>query len=173
MIPVLDTARLRLRGWQHDDFDAYAAFRGDAELLRYTMGGVRDRAASWASMCEAIGQWTLRGYGVFAFEERASGRVAGYSGLWHPFDLPEPELTWSLFSGFHGKGYATEAARRVQIWAHEEVGLPPLMSFVHPDNVPSVRVAERLGATLEKRGQLWGEDRLVYRHVVPALEQVP
>ena len=34
-------------------------------------------------------------------------------------------------------------------WAAEDLSLPPLFSFVHPDNAPSRRVAERLGATLE------------------------
>ena len=172
MIPVLEIERLRLRGWQRGDFDAYAAFRADPEMAGRLPGGPLDRTASWNKLCETIGQWTLRGYGIFALEERESGHLAGYSGLWHPVDLEEPELTWGLFAGFHGRGYATEAARAVQHWAHEEAGLPPLMSFVHPDNTPSIRVAERLGATLERRGKLRGLDRLVYRHVVPSFEPI-
>ncbi len=75
---------------------------------------------------------------------------------------------WSLCKGFEGKGYAIEAARRVQLWAHEK-GLQALMSFVHPENLPSQSsVAKRLGATLLSPTILRGEPRLRFRHILPS-----
>ena len=159
----LTTERLTLRQWRFEDFEPLAAFLGDAELSRYRTGPI-DRLAAWQFFCGQLGQWPLRGYGVFAVEPRGSSAVIGYSGLWHPVIFDEPELTWSLFAGHHGKGYATEMAARVQRWAAESLDLPPLMSLVHPDNTPSRKVAERLGARVEKETEFRGQPRLVYRH---------
>lgn len=167
MIPVLESERLILRGWERADFPAYSAFCADAERNRYT-GGAMDAFRAWGSFAARIGEWVLNGYGMFVIEPKDEPRMAGFAGLWHPAALDEPELAWSLFEGFEGKGYATEAARRVQIWAARELGLPPLMSFVHPDNRPSQAVAKRLGATPMAPTELRGEPRLTYRHVLPA-----
>ncbi len=116
-----------------------------------------------------IGFWTFRGYGTFAVADIASDEALGFAGLWHPPDLDEPELCWSLFPDAEGRGYATEAALGARDWAYKALGLPPLMSFIHPDNAPSQSVASRLGATFKRNTSLRGSPRLVYRHVMPSL----
>jgi RimJ/RimL family protein N-acetyltransferase len=147
------------------DFDPFAAFVGDGEINRYRGSGkAMNRAEAWNFLCEKIGQWPLRGYGIFAAEETRSGKLAGWCGLWHPIQLDEPELAWSLFPAAQGKGFATEAAEHVMRWSAHDLGLPPLFSFVHPDNHPSRKVAERLGATPEGNTQFRGQPRLLFRH---------
>lgn len=162
-IPILETERLRLRHWETRDFDAYAALRTDGELQRYVGGSVSKQKA-WEDFCAAPGQWALRGFGVFLVAEKESDQAAGFAGLWYPPDIAEPELCWSLFPGHTGKGYATEAAAEAKRWANEELGLPPLMSFVHPDNLASQKVAERLGARFVEKTTLRGSPRFFYRH---------
>ena len=166
MIPELATERLILRPWNRDDFTAFAAFHGDRELTRY-IGGPSSTVEAWRGFCAMVGEWDLNGIGMFAVEVRATGQLAGYAGLWFPIDLKEPELCWGLFEGFSGKGYATEAARRVQVWAQQVLGLPALMSFIHPDNFASQKVAERLGAVCEGETELRGSPRLFMRHKLP------
>jgi len=109
------------------------------------------------------GQWALRGTGGYAIEERSLNKVIGMTGLWHPYDFSEPELYWSIFRGFHGKGYATEAAAAVRDWAINVKGIS-VMSFVSPENIPSIRVAERLGAIRDANSALGGVSKLVFRH---------
>lgn len=166
MIPELHTERLIMRGWRREDFPAFAAFYGDPALTRH-IGGARKIGEIWQGFCALIGEWELNGMGAFALEVRASGELAGYAGLWFPPDIAEPELCWGLFEGFHGRGYATESARAVQVWAQRSLGLPALMSFVHPENAASRKVAERLGAVLECETELRGEPRLFMRHLLP------
>ncbi|MFY0615342.1 MAG: GNAT family N-acetyltransferase [Hyphomicrobiaceae bacterium] len=165
MTVELETERLRLRQWRPDDIEPMALFLADEDANRYRGAGrglTRDEA--WNHLCSTIGQWTLRGYGEFAVTETETGQLVGWAGLWHPSLLDEPELAWSLFPQAQGRGYATEAASRVMRWAAEDLRLPPLFSFVHPDNTPSRKLAERLGAVLEGKTVFRGEPRLVYRH---------
>ncbi len=161
----LETARMRLRPWCGDDFPSLATFLADDEVNAYRGPGrgiSRDEA--WTVLLEFAGQWPLRGYGIFAVEEKTTQRLIGWSGLWHPASLEEPELAWSLFPDAHGHGYAAEAATEVLSWANAVLNLPPLFSFVHPDNHPSRKLAERLGATCERRVEFRGQPRLFYRH---------
>ncbi|SEB59349.1 GNAT family N-acetyltransferase [Nitratireductor aquibiodomus] len=167
MTPVLESERLILRGWQREDFPAYAAFCADAKRTLHT-GGQKDAFQAWTAFSSMVGAWALNGYGMFAVEPKDADAVAGFVGLWHPPAIDEPELAWSLYEGFEGRGYAVEAARRVQVWAAEDLKLPPLMSFVHPDNLASQAVAKRLGAEPMSPTELRGEPRLRFRHVLPA-----
>lgn len=64
-----------------------------------------------------------------------------------------------------GKGYATEAALAARNYAFEVVGAETLVSYIHPDNEASKRLAERMGAIAEKTIELldYGP-HMVYRH---------
>ena len=62
------------------------------------------------------------------------------------------------------RGHATEAAQEVRSYAYNELGATTLVSYIAPDNVPSIRVAERLGAEHESTIVLRGEPAKVYRH---------
>jgi RimJ/RimL family protein N-acetyltransferase len=74
-----------------------------------------------------LGQWALRGYGLFAVDinELMVGRI----GILHPVDWPEPELAWTLAAPLWGQGLATEAATEVKRWAFEEFGWDRLVSY--------------------------------------------
>lgn len=162
-IPVIETDRLRLRGWEERDFPAYALLRADAGAQSY-VGPVMTRPQAWSRFCLDLGFWALRGYGTFAIADKASDEALGYTGIWYPLDFDEPELCWSLFLGQAGNGYATEAAMAARDWAYGTLDLPPLMSLIYPDNLPSKAVAGRLGAVFEKDAMLDGEPRHRYRH---------
>ncbi len=164
MIENLQTDRLILRGWTLSDFETLAEFLTDEELCKHR-GGAVDRIEASNFMSMLVGQWSLQGYGGYAIEERSLKKVIGMTGLWHPYDFTEPELFWSIFRGFHGKGYATEAASAVRDWAIEVKRLS-IMSFVSPDNKPSIRLVERLGAVRGTDTTLRGVPKHYYRHVL-------
>ncbi len=145
------------------DLDAYATIFGDPEVARYLGDGKPlDRAAAWRSLALQLGHWALRGYGLWAVEERASGRLVGRVGLLRPEGWPGLELAWALAREAWGKGYATESAGRVLAHAFAEMGVERLISLIYPANARSIRVAERLGERLEGRTALFGSEVLVY-----------
>ena len=165
-IPTLETERLRLRGWREDDLDRFAEFCA-SEVLTQFVGGTSDRRATWRRIAMYLGHWTLRGYGPWTIEEKAGGRFVGYTGLWNPEGWPEPEVIWGLMADAHGQGYATEAARRAREFAYGNLGWRTAVSFIAPENLPSRRVAQRLGAAHERDFDLFATTVGVYRHPRP------
>ena len=169
-VPLLETARLRLRGFRPEDFEAYAAMLGDLSVMRHVgQGQPHDLHGAWISLANQLGHWTLRGYGGFAVEERAGGSLIGRVGLWHPEGWPGCELAWMLARPSWGRGYATEAATAVRDWAFGLLGMPQLCSIMHPENVASKRVAAKLGATMAGEGTLLGLPVEVWRLAGPAM----
>lgn len=157
----LETERLLLRQFRQDDIDAYAAMLSDEETMRY-IGGTGDRMDAWIRMAAALGHWQLRGYGLFAVEEKASGKFIGRIGAYHPEGWPATELGWALVPAAQGFGYATEAARSCALWMFNELNLSEIISIIHPNNEASIRVAERLGEKLKTTWRYKEVDTLVY-----------
>lgn len=149
---TLQTERLTLRTWTLDDFEDFARMSADAEVMRFLAidGKPLPRFGAWQGLCATIGHWALRGFGMFAAIERSTGNFVGRVGPWHPEGWPDFEIGWTLRSEYWGKGYATEGARRCVDYAFTELQRPHLCSLILPDNVRSIRVAERLGERLER-----------------------
>ena len=161
--PVLETTRLILRAPQGGDYEPWAAF-ATSDRARY-IGGPHDRQGAWRAWGHAIGHWAMRGYGMFVFAYKtAPDAPLGMTGACYPEGWPELEVGWWLLPASQGQGYATEAARRARLYAYQTLGVSSLVSYIHPDNTPSKRVAERLGASFEKNIPLRGIQACVYRH---------
>ncbi|WP_072391415.1 GNAT family N-acetyltransferase [Hyphomicrobium sp. CS1BSMeth3] len=163
MAPVLETERLRLRSWRGDDLDTFATFMADGAETRF-IGGPLTREDTWRRIAMFIGHWALRGFGNWVIEEKASGVLAGYSGLWEPEGWQHRELMWGLLPAFRGRGYATEAAARARAYAYGELGWPTIVSYIAPENAPSRGVAERLGAKQDGSIEMRGAVVDVWRH---------
>jgi RimJ/RimL family protein N-acetyltransferase len=160
----LETERLKLRMWRESDLDDYAELTADPLVMRYLQPGKPPltRADAWRSIAFFMGHWQMRGYGHWAVEEKASGRMIGRIGFLNPEGWPGFEIGWTLARHAWGKGYATEGGRRALDYAFKELDQPHVISLIHPDNAPSIKVAERLGETLEGQTRLFEWDVLIY-----------
>jgi len=165
----LETERLRLRQFREDDLEAYAAIVADPETMTY-MEGPRSRARAWIDIAWCLGHWQLRGYGLWAAEEKASGALVGRIGLLYPADWPGLEVGWLVARSHWGRGLATEGARASLAYAFETVGAEHVVSLIRPGNAASIRVAEKLGERLEGRSDVLGDEALVYGIEHPARE---
>jgi len=158
----LETDRLRLRWFREADFPGYLEMATDPEVMKFLGGQPQTHFEAWKAMAAHIGHWYFRGYGVFAVEEKSSGKVVGRIGFMNPPGWPGFELGWTLARASWGKGYATEGARRAMRYAFTEMERDHLISCIAPENINSIRVAERLGQTVEGETELLGKRVLLY-----------
>lgn len=150
-IPALRTGRLLLRAFHAGDHNEMAVMQAKHAVRRHLGDGTTMTREQTSTVMERfLGQWALRGYGLFAVE--ADGRCAGWAGILHPLEWPEPELAYALDEPFWGRGLAAEAARAARDWAFATHNMDRLASFIRPENVQSIRVAQKLGA--EREGTL-------------------
>ena len=163
-IPTLTTERLILRGLREGDAPAIAALHGDPQVTRYIRQQPETSLGqAWDYIAGQIGHWTLKGCGKWAAVERSSGRLIGRIGfLNRPFDWPGLELGWTLSRDVWGRGLATEGALAALNWGFETLTADEVVSAIHPDNIPSVRVAERLGESHLRDTELSGVRHYVY-----------
>jgi RimJ/RimL family protein N-acetyltransferase len=161
-IDRIKTERLLLRQFRESDLDDYAEMCGDPEVMRYLGGATLSRMEAWRNMATVVGHWQLRGFGLWAVEELESARLVGRVGCWRPDGWPGLELAWTLRRSFWGRGYATEAARSALDVAFTCLGQTHVISMIHSENKPSLRVARRLGMRLEGSAELLGNPVVVY-----------
>jgi RimJ/RimL family protein N-acetyltransferase len=158
-LPVIDTARLRLRAPTLADFDAWAAIlTGPAGVH---MGGPFDRDDAFAEFLASCGTWLLRGHGPLTVTDKATGATLGFVLIGFEPGDQEPELGWFLIPTAEGRGIAAEAAAALRAHAFGPLGMTRLVSYIAPGNTRSRRLAERLGATVE--GQVDGSEVWVHR----------
>ena len=74
---------------------------------------------------------------------------------------------WLLMNGCEGRGFATEGAIATRRWAYDVLGWTTAISQIRSGNAPSRRLAERLGATLERMSDMFGIEVCIYRHPGP------
>lgn len=160
--PSLTTERLLLRMLQDSDFEEYSAIHTDAEVTKFTARAHLSRMETWRHLAMIVGCWHLRGFGMWGVFEKDTGALVGRVGFHQPDGWPDFELGWTIGRNWWGKGYASEAAKRCVDFAFHEMGRDHLISLIDPANVASIRVAERIGETLQGEFQLDEHRLLVY-----------
>ena len=169
---MIETERLRLRPPRIEDFDAYAAYVADPEAVRF-IGGPQSRPVAWRSFMAYAGAWATTGVSMFWVFERGSGAFVGRVGPWRPEGWPGCEVGWGVAPRVFGRGYAGEAARACMDFAFDQLGWTDVIHSIDPANLPSVRLAERLGSRrradallpdpINKTVGVWGQTRAAWR----------
>jgi [ribosomal protein S5]-alanine N-acetyltransferase len=163
----LETERLVLRKPEPGDREGYAELWGDPEVVRFLGGTTVTPDEVPAGIDRMLGQWERHGVGLFSVVRKDDARLVGRVGylLWdterwvHAMseklegDL-ELEIGWTLIRAFWNQGYATEAAIACRDHAFGELGRERVISLIAPENVASIRVAEKIGESYERDVEL-------------------
>jgi RimJ/RimL family protein N-acetyltransferase len=149
----IETARLTLRPFVEEDFEALHAMRSSPEVVRYLYEEptsaeqtreVLDRRIARTSWAKE-GDWLAA-----AVVERASGVTVGDVALFWASERDRTAEIGFIFDPRHqGKGFATEAARALIDWAFETAGIHRVIGRTEARNSASSRVLEKLGLRLE------------------------
>lgn len=162
-----ETPHLQFRKYCREDLDQVAEWFADQEMMRY-YGGVRPRedVERWLSD-RILPAWEERGYGYCVIILKESGETIGHCGLMHQDvdDCDELEVGYLLHKNHWGRGLATEAAGACYDHALNTLRRDRIISIIHPQNIASIRVAEKNGLTHEKTTTWRGNPACVYaRH---------
>lgn len=147
---MFETERLFVRHFEEGDLDEFAALCADPQVMRHVGDGStlgRDQVAHWIDVC--LQKYTERGYGTSAVFKKATGRFIGYCGVVRAPDKQFDELIYVYNVSAWGKGYATEAGRGMIEYVFSRSTLERIYATIHPNNVGSVKVAEKLGFVFE------------------------
>jgi RimJ/RimL family protein N-acetyltransferase len=156
---VVETERLILRHFHLFDGEAMDHVFGDVEVMRFGAGvQTKQWVGEWLRSC-LEDYYQKLGFGPWAVVKKDSRAVIGYSGLFYFPDIagrPEIEIGYRLARRFWGQGYATEAVTAVRDYGFGTLCLPRLIALIDPQNVASIRVAEKAGMRCEGEVMLEG-----------------
>jgi RimJ/RimL family protein N-acetyltransferase len=162
-MPEIETSRLRLRMFRPSDLDALASITGDAEVMKYLgTSGPRSREKTKNTIDAILRHWDEHGFGIWALDHRADGRLIGWCGLQMLEKTPEVEVAYLLARAYWNQGLATEAAKASIEYGLNELKLERIVAIARPENVGSYRVMEKVGMKYERDAHFYNVDVVYY-----------
>jgi ribosomal-protein-alanine N-acetyltransferase len=146
---------MRLREWRPDDASAIVPVLDDPEVSKWShiaqIGTERwvveqreGRRGTSMAVCESDGDTVV---GKVALRLPGRGSRATTCEAIRPDDHPVGELSYWVLPHARGRGVATAAATAMLDLAREMEGVRSVVLDIETDNLASIRVAERIGAT--------------------------
>jgi [ribosomal protein S5]-alanine N-acetyltransferase len=148
---ICQTDRLLLREFTMDDLEPLTALHLDPEVCRFI--GLRTPEQTLNELKEWIAAYSSLGFAKWAVVLRESREFLGRCGMtFETYErISEPELGWTFARAHWGHGYATEAASAaMKHWFHG-LRFRRIISLIDPQNLPSERVALRIGMSLDRQ----------------------
>ncbi len=168
--PVIQTARLTLRGHRVGDYGASSAMWADVNVARYLSAKPSSPQHSWLRLLNYAGHWALLGFGYWVIEESATQAFvgeAGFADFKRDLDPPLdgiPEAGWALSAGMQGRGFATEAVRAIVAWSDRRAW-NETVCIIDPANRASIRVAHKCGYNETRRVLLNGKQLQLFNRI--------
>lgn len=144
--PVPRTPRLSFGEMSASDLDDMAELLGDPEVMRhYPRPKTREEARGWIRWNERL--YENVGFGLWLIRLAGSGEFVGDCGLTiqHVQGRDEIEVGYHVRRELWCRGLATEGAAACRDYAGDVLGVSRLVAIIHPRNVASQRIAEKIG----------------------------
>lgn len=158
---TLGTSRLIVRPFVDADAALLVALFGDPLVHRHVDDGQplsMEMAKLWVERSRE--NLVRHGYGTGAVALRETGELIGWAGYARPGDGSE-ELIYGLAPKYWRRGLGTELLDAlIDLGCSREIN--PLRATVASANIGSVRLLEKAGFTLDKRGYDGEEDCDLY-----------
>ena len=154
----LESERLSYRPLTADDIQTWLPFFDNNPLLRFL--GMDSHYFKNLTDAEKSTEWISRQikrketgvYGQLAVIEKDSGKLIGLGGIIFRNEdgvYNDYEITYSLLTEFHGKGYGTELAVHFKEFALKHIDTETVISIIHQENEASMHVARKNGMVLD------------------------
>ncbi|MGE7946683.1 GNAT family N-acetyltransferase [Lysinibacillus sp. NPDC093688] len=147
----IETERLIIRPYALTDLDDLYAVVSEPDFYQFIPEDVpsRDdiqRIIEWSIRCNEKNTLTEIHKLNLAIVDKKRQTLIGYCGL-GPDDVKETEveLYYGISKAYRGQGIAYEAAQALLKYAFNKIGLLKVIAVVHPENVASLRIVDKLG----------------------------
>ncbi len=153
MAIILETPRIILRHQVIEDLDDLWALYCNPEITKYIPDAPRTREEAKEEL-----EWHMNGHprnpqlGLWATIHKETGKFIGRCGLlpWEIDGQNEVEVAYTLSRAYQGQGLGTEAAQAILNYGFGTLKLSRLICLIDPENIPSQKVAEKIGMRFEK-----------------------
>lgn len=150
---IIETEQLGLRELTADDLHAWHAILSDPETMRfYPRPFDLEKTRSWIDW--SVDNYRKYGFGLWAVTLKENGQFIGDCGITmqniHGDGVMLPEIGFHIDKRFQRMGYATSAARACLKYAFERTAFGEVFCYQKWSNLPSRRVAEKMGMTLRE-----------------------
>jgi ribosomal-protein-alanine N-acetyltransferase len=156
---MFTSERLLIRAWKESDAEAFYELTQDEGFNLHPINVYRQKSIDTAR------EWIRNVKGKFAVHEKESGKLIGMGGLtpwtWEGEELVD--ITYRLRESAWGKGYGWELAEALVHHGFRELGLDQITATITPDNLPSKKIAEKLGMKFDRHILLLGVPTDLYR----------
>jgi ribosomal-protein-alanine N-acetyltransferase len=164
---ILETARLYLRKFKDEDLEMLYPIFSDSETMQfYPAPFSKDKTQDWIK--QNIASYKSNGYGLWAVCLKENNEFIGDCGLVNQQinGEPEVEIGYHISKEHWSKGFASEAARACKEYGFNQLSLKRLISIIDPNNISSIRVAEKIGFTKEKEAFVFNKNHFIYSGII-------
>jgi [ribosomal protein S5]-alanine N-acetyltransferase len=161
---IVETSRLTLRYITARDAEALMPILGDAEVMQYSIIGVHSKKQIKQFIEQRLISYMEYGFGLYAVVHKQNQELIGYCGFFIQSieQQKEVEVGYRLAKKYWGQGLATEAAQAVMEYGQQRFNFQRFVCLIETENSRSIRVANKLGMTLEKKIIYHGLDVAMY-----------
>lgn len=171
---ILETERLYLRHFEADDAAALHEIFSDAETMRfYPAPFTIEQTHTWISRNQ--NRYKADGFGLWAVCLKDTDEVIGDCGLITQIinGEAEVEIGYHIHKRYWSKGFAAEAALKCKEYGFQQLKKNKLVSIIAPNNIQSIKVAEKIGFTFEREEHIFNKKHYIYSGTRASFELAP
>ena len=142
---ILRTKRCLVREITVEDVDELYEIYKDKEVTQYMENLFEDKEEEREYTRKYIeSMYGFYGFGMWIVQRLDNGRIIGRAGLNVREEYDDLELGYIIRKDEQKKGYAREVCEGIIQYAVEELEVQLLNAFIHPDNINSIDLIQKL-----------------------------
>ncbi len=148
---LTETERLKIVSIGIDDTDLLFQLTSNADVMKF-FPKILNHLETTEMVCKIMEHYKKYGHSFWKLLSKKDEQFIGITGLLHQDieDQEETEISYRIIREHWNNGYATEAAKACREYAQSALGKKRLISLILPENIASIRVAQKLGAQKER-----------------------
>jgi len=170
---LIESEKLGLRNLERDDHKHLFGILSDQETMKYYPKPYTQMETE-DCINRSIKSYTENRFGLWAIILKKGQHFIGQCGILNQNIDGEnvPEIGYHIHKNYWNLGFATEAAKKCMEYGFIVLGLKEIFIHTYVKNIPSMRVAEKIGMKKRKEyDKQVNQGKSTMRHVVYSLNK--